>query len=345
MGRFSHSLDSGPTMKYAKPHLTYEKQLALLQERGLEITDPARAIKDLKRIGYYRLSGYLHPLRDFENDQPDSKQRRRNTFIPGACFDHGVALHDFDRRLSHILLDGLQQIEIGLRVKVGYTLGKRGPLAHLNPDTLDLIAKEPHPRYNNLTRYQAWRKEYDSHQKKAYKGKQEFVQHFESNYDGEVPVWAATEFMSLGCLITLFSLLQKKDRRQISRELGVKDPKVLFGWLRPLNVLRNHCAHANRIWNRPVVFQSDKLNLEMLLSPELLAHLQSSPKTPVDHRIYFQAATISYLLRMIHPDATWPTEFVSMMNTYPSKLRGFGLSPEQSMGFIPEWTDERLWKN
>ena len=45
-------------MKYQKPHLTYEEQIELLRDRGLIISNPAQAIRHLKRIGYYRLSGY-----------------------------------------------------------------------------------------------------------------------------------------------------------------------------------------------------------------------------------------------------------------------------------------------
>lgn len=55
-------LSSGSVMKYDKPHLTYDRQLARLGDRGLSIADPAAAIADLKRIGYYRLSGYLYPF-------------------------------------------------------------------------------------------------------------------------------------------------------------------------------------------------------------------------------------------------------------------------------------------
>lgn len=56
-------------MKYSKPHLSDDKQLALLRDRGLTIEDPAQAVSDLKRIGYYRLSGYLYPLRQIAPQQ------------------------------------------------------------------------------------------------------------------------------------------------------------------------------------------------------------------------------------------------------------------------------------
>lgn len=45
-------------MVYAKPWFSFEQQLVKLQRRGMLITDEAAALDYLKRIGYYRLSGY-----------------------------------------------------------------------------------------------------------------------------------------------------------------------------------------------------------------------------------------------------------------------------------------------
>lgn len=335
-------------MKYDKPHLSYDQQLALMRDRGLAVADHPRAIQGLKRIGYYRLSGYTFPLRTLEENPQQAKgkqQKRGETFIEGASFEDAVALHDFDHRLRGILLDGLQQLEVGLRVKIGYTLGKRGALAHLDESELDPTAQNPHRRKRNKSRYEVWREEYDSLQEKAKNGKQEFVMHFTECYDDEVPIWAAVGFMTMGCLISLYNLLNKKDRRTIARSLRVKNSNVLVGWLNPLNILRNQCAHGNRVWNRPIPFQADKLNLEMLTNPALLRHLAISPKAPVDHRVYFHAATTAYLLRELTPDSTWPQDFVAVMRTFPSSVsEKFPLSPVASMGFIEGWEHEKLWK-
>ena len=165
-------------MKYTKPHLPYDQQLALLRERGLVVSDPPRALRDLKRIGYYRLSGYLYPMREIQHPEPGQRggrPHRLNSFATDAHFEDAVALHDFDHRLRGVLMDGLQQLEVGLRVKVGYTLGKRGALAHLNPDNLGPNAQKSDRRSRNMTRYQTWRQEYDSHQRKAKSGKHELT--------------------------------------------------------------------------------------------------------------------------------------------------------------------------
>lgn len=50
-------------MSYAKPWTGIEDQLATLVARGLQVTDNAKALDYLQRIGYYRLSGYWYPFR------------------------------------------------------------------------------------------------------------------------------------------------------------------------------------------------------------------------------------------------------------------------------------------
>lgn len=335
------------SVKYAKPHIPYDQQVALLRSRGLAVEDPERAIQDLKRIGYYRLSGYLYPFRRIDPERQATGKRTRpqrlDSFVDGASLEDGVRLHDFDHRLAQVLLDGIQQIEIGLRVKIGYVLGKHGPFAHLDTAELGPQALQEHRRIAGRSRYDVWRREYDDQQAKAERGKHEFVLHFVERYNGEVPIWAATEFMTMGCLVSLLGLMERKDQRTIARELSLKNQDVLRGWLRPLNVLRNHCAHGNRVWNRPVVFQSDRLNLNMLSSPDFLAHLEASSKAPVDHRVYFHSATAAYLLKAINPNTSWPTKFVEVMTTFPHSVEALGLSAQTMMGFPEDWRREDLW--
>ena len=51
-------------MSYAKPWKSYADQLNQLIDRGMVVTDRDRALDCLKRIGYYRLSGYWFAFRE-----------------------------------------------------------------------------------------------------------------------------------------------------------------------------------------------------------------------------------------------------------------------------------------
>ncbi|WP_044409265.1 hypothetical protein [Thiomicrospira microaerophila] len=50
-------------IEYKKDWLSFEDQLTKLTSRGLIATEPNKAIETLKRIGYYRLSGYFYSLK------------------------------------------------------------------------------------------------------------------------------------------------------------------------------------------------------------------------------------------------------------------------------------------
>jgi len=107
-----------------KPWMSFEDQLASLKAKGMQVGDEPRALHYLRRLGYYRLSGYWYPLRskvDRRTAPPDSPERA-STFMPGSCFEEVVQLYVFDKRLA---LDALERIEMAVRVDVAYLLGKR----------------------------------------------------------------------------------------------------------------------------------------------------------------------------------------------------------------------------
>lgn len=97
-------------MTYSKPWLSYKDQLALLESRGLLITDRAAALEYLERIGYYRLSGYWYAFRERSGElvlldkgkkpkNPNSSTFALDHFKAGATFKNAVDLYVFDKRL------------------------------------------------------------------------------------------------------------------------------------------------------------------------------------------------------------------------------------------------------
>ena len=69
--------------------------------------------------------------------------------------------------------------------------------------------------------------EYGKQRRTAKFGTQEFVLNFVEGYDSEVPIWVATELMTMGCLVSLLDLMAPTDQRRIARELSVKNQEVL----------------------------------------------------------------------------------------------------------------------
>jgi len=122
-------------MTYPKPHLTYEQQLELLRSRGVLCDDHPRALRVLAANGYYNVSGYLYPFR-----LPDpSGGGRLDQVRPGTCFEDVIRLIDFDRQLRSHLLQGAQVVEVGIRARIAYVLGRRNPFGHTTTANLDPI--------------------------------------------------------------------------------------------------------------------------------------------------------------------------------------------------------------
>ncbi len=106
-------------MHYTKPALTFEQQLDLLQQRGLTVADPDRALHWLRHISYYRLSAYCLPFKD------------GNAFRPGTSFDDIAGLYIFDRKLRLLVLDAIERIEVAIKTAITYEIAHAyGPFRH-----------------------------------------------------------------------------------------------------------------------------------------------------------------------------------------------------------------------
>lgn len=53
----------------------------------------------------------------------------------GTRLDHAEAIIDFDRRLCMLVLDGVERIELAMRMQLGYLLGRISAFAHADPSS------------------------------------------------------------------------------------------------------------------------------------------------------------------------------------------------------------------
>lgn len=156
---------------YHKPHLTHDQQLALLERRGLALSNRSDALQLLRAVGYYRLSAYVYPFRKM---LPADQQRiaspthyRSDEYVDGATFEDLRALWEFDRRLRLVALDAMEAVEISLRTTVAYVLGRRDPFGHVNRNSLDLSACSKTNRPGESDAYSRWEAAYLRKQKDA----------------------------------------------------------------------------------------------------------------------------------------------------------------------------------
>ncbi|HNX36616.1 MAG TPA: Abi family protein [Kiritimatiellia bacterium] len=299
-------------MKYDKPPLTFDEQVQHLLDLGLR-GDPAVMRERLASVNYYRLSGYLYPYRDADNE----------TFLPGTDFDTVWQHYAFDRRLRLLVMDAIERIEIAVRTQLAYHHARayNDPFAYAvlpislpglrAADYLDLLARI--------------RDETD-------RSEDTFVSHFRNKYGDEhayLPIWMAVEIMSLGATQRFFRGASHQVKKNVATHFGLPD-KVIDSWLHTLSVIRNICAHHGRLWNKElgvkpfIPFQKDYPDWH-------------TPYTVPKNRVFAVLTVCRYCLRRIAPQSRWPHCLDTLLADFPNV-------PLAQMGFPANWRDSPLWR-
>ena len=314
-----------------KHRISFEEQLQRLQARGLQVTRRDKALDYLERVGYYRLSGYWYPMRQIDRDAPKVKgvAVRRDTFIPGSCFEDVVRLYVFDKKLRLLALDALERIEMAVRVDVAHQLGKRHPCAHKLPECLDgNFAKKPIRKGKDAgkTKHEVWLNKYDALLKRAHGGT--FVAQHEEKYSGCLPIWVAIEVWDFGLLSHLFECMKNEDQQAIAVQYGAKDGRAFAQWLRSLNFIRNVSAHHSRLWN-----------INML---ELSPVPSDWPAELNRARAFFYFSLMQHLLGVICPNSTWG-ERVKRLLREEFPMPGNEAWSLADFGVFEQWETWPLW--
>lgn len=308
-------------MKYNKPWMSHGAQLDQLIDRGLLVTNRPRAIDCLKRIGYYRLSGYWFAFRtlsapvcplDAQGSKPRKITENRialDEFRAGASFQNAVDLYVFDKQLRMLAMDALERIEIALRVDVSYTLGNIDAFAYLKPELFHAEFSVKLDDKTGTTKHHAW---LQKHASLINRSKEDFVQYNRRQYGLPLAIWIACEVWDFGALSTLFGGMRETEQDVIARQYGVSNGRIFASWLRALNYLRNICAHHSRLWNRNVI---DQPKLPPVGEVPWVVHFERDRHARA--RCFLLLKIARHLLSIIHPASTWPTRMKDHLRSFP----------------------------
>lgn len=307
-----------------KPWLNFLDQAQLLQDRQLQTQNIARLENYLSRIGYYRLSGYFHVFRQWD----DANKQLLDEFMPNSHFEDVLSLYLFDKKLRLLALDALERIETAVKVDISHLLGEKDPLAYRNAHYFDGKFTQVKSG-KEKSQYQQWLEYTDKLIEKAQKRKIACVIHNFEKY-GDLPIWAACGLWDFGSMSKLYEGMKKQDRDTIAQKYGVENGKVFSQWLKSLNEIRNICAYHDRLWNVRIVIKSP---------PIQEPYWENLDNT----RVFFYFCVMKKMLDVLCPRSQWGNRFDELLAEFPKhpskkiNLQVFGLTDDYQT-----W---ELWNN
>lgn len=215
-------------MRELKKHTSLQKQIYIMRKRGLKISDEQLAEKVLSSVNYYRLSGYLH---NFKKEDSDA-------YIEHLNWNILKRIYDFDRKLTHILMYALEDIEESLKTRMSYAI-----TSHYPNDPIIYLKPNIYRQYESYLRFiEHFYKAKDNNQNLP------FVKHHNEEYGGYLPMRVAVELFTMGNLHAFYDNLISQYQKEIARVYGT-GPRQLASWIENLTYTRNHLAHYMRIYN------------------------------------------------------------------------------------------------
>lgn len=216
-----------------KTATTFDEQIALLEKRGMIVTNKGKAREVLGDIGYYRLGFYWFP---FEKRYP-RQDNRDHHFVAGTTFEAAINLYYFDHNLRSILTPCLHRVEIHLRTTLIYYASnfyQNNPTWFADPKIMgpDFTTKLP-AIYGDIKKNDAIKRHHRKYLNDIY-----------------APAWKALEYMTFGNILFIIDNLKNDQlRKNICKEMGFRSPDVFRSHMQTLRVLRNICAHGHNLFD------------------------------------------------------------------------------------------------
>ncbi|MDJ0318885.1 Abi family protein [Arthrobacter antibioticus] len=293
----------------------------MLLSRRMVIDDHDSAITQLRRVNYYRLSGYWYPFRVIANG------KRTSDFFPGTTLDQVINLYDFDARLRTATLDALAPVELSLRALLGHELGRIDECAHLKPELLGPrgMRRDTSGKKVGSDPYLKWLTKYETGLDSSH---EDFVSHHFDNYGGTLPVWAAVEILDLGSLRYLYGFAPSAVQNSVAQNFGLSVPQ-LESWMRCLEIVRNACAHHGRLFNR-VYGKTPRL-------PDVNRFPDLDHAGPYMTKIFGQLTLIQHMRVMLGLERS--RVLSAVLSSYPTVKP----VPMAHLGAPEDWLSSSLW--
>ena len=217
-------------MDLKKP-LTFDEQLDKLDAHGMVISDREKAKDILKKVNYYRFTGYALQFR---------KEPSGSDYIEGTTFETVYHLYKVDEILRDTFRRYIEKAEVYYRTQISYGFST----AKCTDAPYD-----QHYDENNFYNKKGYKEVMETFgREQNYYKDSLIVKHHKTKYSSKMPLWVIVELMSFSNMSKLYSSMYYSEKDTIASMVGVgKD--TLENHLHCLSVLRNKCAHAARMYN------------------------------------------------------------------------------------------------
>ncbi|NBA93762.1 Abi family protein [Pseudomonas sp. R5(2019)] len=297
----------------------------------MQLPDRARTERKLVQVGYYRLSGFWFPCREFIRDPQNNvvmcrvskKPLRQDSFVPGTQFDAVFDLYLFDKKLRQLMLDAIERIEIHVRSVIAHEVGYHDPMAYQDPGFINPTQTRNYTDKSGKQRniWSEWLKRQND---QINRSREDSIEWHRRNHKA-MPFWVVVEAWDFGTVSKYFEILKGSHQNRISRRFGIANPKVLKDWLQEINTLRNRCAHHARIWN-----QVSSNPLPVITGDAYFQALSLDANAVT--RLYGLIAVLWYLVKAIGSNSQWIHQVADVIDSKPT-LPG---CPYTALGFADE---------
>jgi abortive infection bacteriophage resistance protein len=227
-----------------KTFKNHDELISLLIKRGIDISTSdkrSRAKKILQHIGYYNLiNGYSKLF--LSATTPDDKYKH------GTTVDEIYSLYEFDRRLRDIFFKYILEVETHIKSLISYVFPQKyGYDNYMLYNNFDTGKKNAEKQIMDVIA--------DFQRQIASRSSDPSISHYLKKY-GYVPLWVANNILTLGQISKFYSIMKQPDRQAVSKTFKITDNQ-LESILTYLSVVRNFCAHGNRLYcfrtKRPLI--------------------------------------------------------------------------------------------
>lgn len=287
---------------YTKLPTTINQQISLLQNLGMTFDNKEESEQIFQHLAYYRLRAYWIIFEQKTNPI---------LFKPNTNFNNVLNLYDFDEKLRNYIFQAITVIEISLRAQLS-NLSNYFNDSHfyLNPQN-----------FNNIIDYSKSILKLQSNLKSN--NDELFIKHYFDKYSfpENPPIWSIVEIFTIGDLYYWLKNLKSNNLLdQIASEFGFYNREPFLSFLERINIIRNICAHHNRLWNR----RFTKKQLKQIKNPKKFSNAFLA-KNDSSETFYGTFIYLIYVLNKINNKIDFLQEFKKLISSYKidTTLMGF----------------------